>query len=159
MQVAPGSIAIILWSGPYEIKKRVGKVAYQLDLPSTSKCHNVFHISMRKPYVESKDQEKTCVTTIPWDPTSREVIKIQDHRKYNSEWQYFVELNDGNTEWVNAQDMKMEDCWENMLEYHRTTDTEVEPPPSIAEILNHPRISAYHLRPRRQLQAPSRYSD
>ncbi|TPX37954.1 hypothetical protein SeMB42_g01169 [Synchytrium endobioticum] len=147
-----------LWSGPYEIKKCIGKVAYQLDLPSTSKCHNVFHIGMLEPYVESKDQEKISVTTISWDPTSREVINIQDHRKYNPEWQYLVELNDGSTEWENAQEL-MEDCWENILEYHQTTNTDVELPPSIAEILNHPRISAHHLRPRQQLQAPSRYSD
>ncbi|KAL5583196.1 hypothetical protein UlMin_015638 [Ulmus minor] len=38
--------------GPFEILKRVGKVAYQLALPpSLSVVHNVFHVSMLKKYV------------------------------------------------------------------------------------------------------------
>ncbi|KAL5583162.1 hypothetical protein UlMin_015604 [Ulmus minor] len=38
--------------GPFEILKRVGKVAYQLALPpSLSAVHNVFHVSMLKKYI------------------------------------------------------------------------------------------------------------
>ena len=37
--------------GPYKIVKRVGRVSYKLDLPTSLKIHNVFHISLLKPYV------------------------------------------------------------------------------------------------------------
>ena len=37
--------------GPFEILKRVGNVAYLLELPaSMSRIHNVFHVSMLKKY-------------------------------------------------------------------------------------------------------------
>lgn len=48
--------------GPFPILQRVGSVAYKLQLPSHSKLHNVFHVSLLKPY---KGAPPTLPSTLP----------------------------------------------------------------------------------------------
>ena len=38
------------WIGPFKVLKRVGELAYQLELPECLKVHDVFHTSLLKPY-------------------------------------------------------------------------------------------------------------
>ena len=43
------------YCGPYEIVKCIGTQAYKLNLPTHLKVHNVFHVSLLKPYIPSPD--------------------------------------------------------------------------------------------------------
>lgn len=36
---------------PYKVLRRVGEVAYQLELPTTTRIHDVFHVSHLKAYL------------------------------------------------------------------------------------------------------------
>ncbi len=38
------------WIGPFRIAKGVGLVVYKLELPTSMKCHPVFHVSNLQPY-------------------------------------------------------------------------------------------------------------
>jgi hypothetical protein len=41
--------------GPFTVSAKVGEVTYQLQLPSTMKVYNKFHVSLLRPWVESDD--------------------------------------------------------------------------------------------------------
>ena len=48
---APGARKLLpRYVGPFEVKKRVGEVAYKLDLPSHMAIHDVFHVSLLAKY-------------------------------------------------------------------------------------------------------------
>jgi hypothetical protein len=47
--------------GPYTIIKRLGLMAYHLDLPSHSKVHPIFHVSCLKKVIGTKCQTHTSL--------------------------------------------------------------------------------------------------
>ena len=58
--------------GPFEILKRIGKVAYELALPPTlAEVHNVFHVSMLRKYIPD-----------PSHVLNYEPLKIKDNLTY-----------------------------------------------------------------------------
>ena len=52
--------------GPFSVIEQINTVAFKIDLPAGLRMHNVFHISLFRPYVEGKS---------PRSPPIPEVIK------------------------------------------------------------------------------------
>ena len=57
--------------GPFQIMERIGPVAYRLDLPTTSRVHPVFHVSL----LRARLGPKTSVGPIIHEPPEDEVVE------------------------------------------------------------------------------------
>ena len=70
------------WYGPFPIKENVSSVAYRLDLPTSMKIHDVFHIDLLTPYKEME----AYGTLFIWPPPVIETKK--KNMKSNQSWMY-----------------------------------------------------------------------
>lgn len=69
------------YCGPYPVIKRIGEVAYELQLPSDARVHPVFHVSQLKKHVGSKDRVSTTIPPMDLDGKFLLVpVKILDKR-------------------------------------------------------------------------------
>ena len=76
--------------GPYEVKKRIDKVAYRLKLLKLMKIHNVFHVSLLELCDQRKGTALPPLSIIVDNEKKYEVEKILDSRTYYSKLQYFI---------------------------------------------------------------------
>ena len=105
-----------LFTSPLRIVKKVGPVAYQLDLPNNMNVHDVFHVSMLRPYHDpnaiwpgrSRGQNSTAVTATE----QFEVEAILDHRDGGSEREFLVKWKNYNPE---------SNSWEPLSNFSRAT--------------------------------------
>ena len=76
--------------GPFKVLKRVGKQAYELELPPTMKMHDVFHVSLLKLYNEQGTHQPPPVTILMDGGQEHEVELILDHKAKNRSKSYLV---------------------------------------------------------------------
>ena len=67
--------------GPFKVLKQVGKQASELELPPTMKMHDVFHVSLLKPYHEDGTHQPSPVTIRLDGEQEFEVEQVLDHRQ------------------------------------------------------------------------------
>ncbi|GMI72911.1 hypothetical protein HRI_000960400 [Hibiscus trionum] len=68
------------WFGPYTIKARVEKVAYELQLPRKSRVHPVFHVSQLKKHIGSVEFQSDLPVIGPGGDISKEPHRILGRR-------------------------------------------------------------------------------
>ena len=68
------------WIGPFKVVERIGAVAYKLELAVTMKIHDVFHVSLLKPYHRDGRVEPPPPPELIDDEPEWEVDRILEHR-------------------------------------------------------------------------------
>jgi hypothetical protein len=72
------------WIGPFPVTHKVNDVAYKIELPSSVKIHNVFHIGLLKPYKPSGNTQPPPAAVNVEGQMEWEVESILLHREVKS---------------------------------------------------------------------------
>jgi hypothetical protein len=112
--------------GPFTIKEKIGTVAYRLDLPSSMKIHNVFHVNLLLPYKEM-EAYGPAYTRPPPDllegEEEYEIESIRDARRkgrgqklqYLVHWKGYPASDDS---WVDHEDLHAPDLLKEFYTDH-----------------------------------------
>ena len=111
--------------GPFKITERIGQVAYRLELPSSMRIHNVFHVDLLLPYKETEAYGQAYSRPAPdliEGEEEYEVESIRDARRHGRgrKLQYLVHWKGYPTSddsWVDHQDLHAPELLE---EYYKS---------------------------------------
>ncbi|GMI68863.1 hypothetical protein HRI_000555600 [Hibiscus trionum] len=68
------------WFGPFKVVRKIGAVAYELELPAGSRIHPVFHVSQLKKHIGSDEFSNQLPLVGPDGGISKEPVRIIDRR-------------------------------------------------------------------------------
>ncbi len=99
--------------GPFQVKQKIGNVAYCLELLASIKVHDVFHIDLLTPYKETEEYGQTYMRPPPITVQSEEEYEVEsilqaqckgpnDSLKYKVHWKGYPSANDS---WVTHDDL------------------------------------------------------
>jgi hypothetical protein len=117
----PTAKLVLKHHGPFPIKKVLSPITYQLTLPVMWKIHDVFHVDLLTPYIET-DFHGPNYTRPPPDLINEEeeyeVEQVLSSRRHGKghKVQYLVKWKgypDSDNEWVNWDDMHAEEALED----------------------------------------------
>jgi len=97
--------------GPYKVKEQVSPVTYRLDLPTSLRIHNVFHVDLLTPYHETKEHGANYTQPPPElidGEEEYEVEEITNERTYRRKKQYLIKwigYPTSENSWVDEKDL------------------------------------------------------
>ena len=112
--------------GPFEVKKRIKEVNYELRLPKNMRIRPVFHISLLEPAPADAPLE-TDIEMEP-DQTDYEVEQLLDVRKFGNQWRYLVKWKNYPSEENSWEPIKcLKDCPKRLEQFHQRNPQRFDP--------------------------------
>ena len=95
------------WIGPYTIQERLNDLNYKLELPSSMRIHNVFHVQLLKPHHESDRHQKPLPPVEVEGQEEYEIEEILNSRLRRNHLEFLVTWKGylGEQTWVKDSDV------------------------------------------------------
>ena len=114
------------WVGPFSVVKVINAVAYQLALPDNWTIHDVFHISLLKPYLPGKTSKVPPPPEFINDQAEYEVERILAHRRVgrSHKYQYLIQWRGYSEEHISWEpETNMTNCHELLDVYWKNVQS------------------------------------